>query len=84
VSVTVVAVGREAWVGDAACRRFAGLFVNLSHEAPDDRQERERLAKLLCARCPVRGECLAYALRVREPLGIWGGLNESERRDLLA
>jgi len=32
--------------------------------------------------CPVRQECLDYALRVREPFGIWGGLNEAERRAL--
>jgi WhiB family redox-sensing transcriptional regulator len=81
--VTAVAVRRDAWIRNAACRGFAGLFVNLRHETPDDRQEREDLAKLVCARCPVRGECLDYALRVREPLGVWGGLTESERRKLL-
>jgi WhiB family redox-sensing transcriptional regulator len=32
----------------------------------------------------VRGECLEYALTIREPHGIWGGLNEHERRELLA
>ena len=30
--------------------------------------------------CPVRKECLTFALRIREPHGIWGGLNEMERR----
>jgi hypothetical protein len=29
-------------------------------------------------------ECLAYALRSDERLGIWGGMTESERRDLVA
>ena len=33
--------------------------------------------------CPVRPECLEYALEVRETHGIWGGLNEMERRALL-
>ena len=28
-------------------------------------------------------DCLAYALRVREPYGIWGGLSENERASLL-
>ena len=27
--------------------------------------------------------CLDYALAIREPHGIWGGLNEHERRELL-
>jgi WhiB family redox-sensing transcriptional regulator len=31
----------------------------------------------------VRDECLEYALGIREPHGIWGGLNEFERRQLL-
>jgi WhiB family redox-sensing transcriptional regulator len=37
----------------------------------------------VCHTCPVRRECLDFALRIREPYGIWGGLNEIERRDLL-
>jgi hypothetical protein len=31
----------------------------------------------------VRIECLEYAVRIREPHGIWGGLNELERRVLI-
>ena len=42
-----------------------------------------REAKRVCASCEVRVECLEYALRIREPHGIWGGLNEAERRALL-
>ena len=38
-------------------------------EAP---AELER-AKALCARCPIRTECLAGALRRAEPWGVWGG-----------
>jgi WhiB family transcriptional regulator, redox-sensing transcriptional regulator len=38
-------------------------------EAP---AELER-AKALCARCPIRAECLAGALRRAEPWGVWGG-----------
>jgi WhiB family redox-sensing transcriptional regulator len=33
--------------------------------------------------CPVRDECLDYALRYREPFGVWGGMTEKERRVLL-
>lgn len=34
--------------------------------------------------CPVRAECLAYALQTRERFGIYGGLTEKERRKLFA
>ena len=40
-------------------------------------------ALAICAVCPVRIECLEYAVRIREPHGIWGGLNELERRRLI-
>ena len=39
-----------------------------------------REAKRICAICPVREECLDYALAHDERFGIWGGLSERERR----
>lgn len=33
--------------------------------------------------CPVKTECLAYALEHVERFGVWGGLTERERRRLL-
>lgn len=40
-------------------------------------------AKALCHGCPVRLDCLAYALDTREPFGVWGGMTEFERKSLL-
>jgi WhiB family transcriptional regulator, redox-sensing transcriptional regulator len=37
-------------------------------------------AKAVCARCPVRLECLRFALETRETNGIWGGTTPEERR----
>jgi WhiB family redox-sensing transcriptional regulator len=37
-------------------------------------------AKSVCARCPVRAECLAYALDNGLDHGIFGGATEAERR----
>lgn len=39
-------------------------------------------AKDICLGCPVRLECLQYALDRDERFGIWGGLSERERRRL--
>ena len=39
-------------------------------------------AKRICGSCPVRRSCLAHALAVREPAGIWGGADETERAQL--
>jgi WhiB family redox-sensing transcriptional regulator len=38
-------------------------------------------ARRICAQCPVRRECLDYAVTQPEVLkGVWGGLTEHERR----
>jgi len=40
-------------------------------------------AKAVCVECPVRLDCLAYALDHREEYGVWGAMTERERRALL-
>lgn len=58
------------------------FFPPPQFERKAERNERERRAKDICASCPVTHECLDYAVSIREPHGIWGGLNEAERRVL--
>lgn len=41
-------------------------------------------AKAVCSGCAVLDECRDYALRSRQPFGVWGGLDEEERRALIA
>lgn len=75
----------EAWQAKAACRgpHSAMFFPPTYSERKDERLAREARAKSICAGCIVRSECLDYAIRIREPHGIWGGLNEAERKQLL-
>jgi WhiB family redox-sensing transcriptional regulator len=42
-----------------------------------------RNAKKLCRGCEVIGECLVYALNHGERFGVWGGMSERERRNLM-
>ncbi len=74
------------WQHHAACKGpQSELFFAPNHlERKEDRLERESAAKAICRSCPVLVQCREYALTVREPHGIWGGLNEYERRQLLA
>jgi WhiB family transcriptional regulator, redox-sensing transcriptional regulator len=73
------------WQWRAACRgEDTSLFFAPNYpETKEEKTIRERQAKGICSRCPVRIECLEYAIRIREPHGIWGGLNEMERRILI-
>ena len=72
------------WQQAAACRgENASMFYPPPFfERKDVRIAREHLAKSICAQCGVRTACLDHALRTSEPHGIWGGLNELERREL--
>jgi len=33
----------------------------------------------ICANCTVKQQCLEFAMRTREPVGIWGGTTPEER-----
>jgi WhiB family redox-sensing transcriptional regulator len=73
------------WLRRAACRGEdpSSFFAPAYFEKRGEKLAREAVAKRLCAVCPVADPCLAYALETREAHGVWGGLNETERRALL-
>ena len=72
----------EEWMAEAACLgEDPDLFFPVSSTGPGLAQVEE--AKAVCARCPVREACLAYALDTRQASGVWGGLTEMERLTLL-
>lgn len=73
------------WQLRGACRGAdAGLFFHPEGERGPTRSARELAAKAFCARCPVITQCAAHALACREPYGVWGGLSEAEREEMLA
>lgn len=43
----------------------------------------QKRARAVCMGCAVRSECLAEALDNRIEWGVWGGMTERERRQLL-
>lgn len=75
-------MANEEWWHSAACRdEDPELFFPVSNMGPGAQQTAR--AKAVCARCPVRAECLSYALENGLDHGIFGGLTEHERRDLV-
>lgn len=77
--------GDEVWQIKAACRGpHAVVFFPPSRpERKEERIARERAAKEICRPCPVLQDCRDYAIRIREMNGIWGGLNEAERKQVI-
>ena len=56
-------------------------FFHQQHlKKKEDREKREAKAKAVCSGCPVKIECLDEANEISEPFGVWGGLNEVERK----
>lgn len=76
----------QTWQEKAACRgpQAVVFFPPAQNERKDEKLAREGRAKKICEECTVRADCLAYALSIREPHGIWGGTNEAERKQMLA
>lgn len=64
------------WRNQAACRNHP---ISLWF---DDEPNRWRQAKAICQICPVRTDCLRYALQFHDMHGIWGGTTVNERRTL--
>ena len=73
------------WQLLGACRRVdSDLFFHPENERGPARARREAAAKAVCHRCPVLARCRTHALTVREPYGVWGGMSETEREEILA
>jgi WhiB family transcriptional regulator, redox-sensing transcriptional regulator len=65
-----------AWAAQAACvHTDPEIFFP---PAGDPARE----ARKICGHCPVRDDCLTYALEANESFGIWGGLDPEERCSL--
>ena len=82
----LAAAPATAWQQRGLCREADAeiFFPPTTFEHKPEREAREARAKAICQRCPVRSECLDWALETREPHGVWGGYSESERKALLA
>lgn len=72
----ILAEDDKPWAGEALCGEVDG-----DAWYSEDPAER-RIAKAICHVCPVRQDCLDYAVRTNQRWGIWGGMSEFARRKL--
>lgn len=72
------------WQYQGACRNLdTEQFFHPEGERGGTRRRRDDAAKAICTQCPVITQCREYALAVQEPYGVWGGLTQEERRELI-
>lgn len=55
-------------------------FPNYEHDPEPGEPAYE--AQKMCDKCPVKSDCLTYAMENRVDYGIWGGLTETQRKRL--
>ncbi len=71
------------WRSAGACRSAdPDLFFPVSSTGPAARQIAR--AKMICAGCTVRQECLDFAVTHGQMYGIWGGTTAGDRVALIA
>jgi WhiB family transcriptional regulator, redox-sensing transcriptional regulator len=79
MSATVEAIaGRDHWARLALCASHPDRTCWFS----DDHEAMAR-AIATCRVCPVRIECLTFAVTTGQSFGVWGGTMPSERRRLM-
>jgi hypothetical protein len=67
---------------DAACAKKENEGM-IDYFFSDDPQEKYA-AKNLCFSCPVRKDCVKWALESKQIWGVWGGRDENEIRRILS
>ena len=75
-----------SWQNNGLCKSDgvdATVFFNDEMLRGLEKRTRESAAKKICTACPVKTECLEHALAVPEDYGVWGGLTQDERMDIV-
>jgi WhiB family redox-sensing transcriptional regulator len=69
------------WISSAAC---VGLDPDLFFPggSPAASAAQVARAKAVCDGCDVRAACLEWSLATYQDAGVWGGLDEEERREI--
>lgn len=68
-----IAGGQEPWMDSSLCAQSdPELFY-------PEKGQSANAAKRVCSQCPVRQECLDWAVDAGEDHGVWGGLSRKER-----
>ncbi|HET6859312.1 MAG TPA: WhiB family transcriptional regulator [Streptomyces sp.] len=73
-------IGDTSWQTSGVCHGMDPVDADAAFFPLPRDHEAIAEAKELCSLCPVRRDCLNYALENVLKEGVWGGLTEAERR----
>lgn len=76
----------QKWWREGLCNdgygTLNGLFFPDESISPEMLKAAQKAARQICNRCPVKQDCLDWAISTDEKGGIWGGKNEDQRRNI--
>ncbi len=67
------------WMVQSKCKE---VRIDYFFEDENGEWKDYNLAKSTCETCPVRAQCLDYAVFIRDDQGMWGGVAGENRRKL--
>src|SRR5699024_769275 len=71
------------WQRHGNCRNMdSAVFFHPDGERGLAREKRVARAKEICRSCTVIAECRRHARPAQEPVRVWGGLDETEGREV--
>lgn len=70
----------QSWMRDSLCAQAGPGFADefLFPSRTDGNCSPKAVA--MCRACPVRRECLQWAIDTNQQFGVWGGLTPNQRR----
>ena len=73
----------DEWLTQALCRTYPAHQAEVRWFPESNREDDSSANKGLavCFRCPVRRECLTWAVEHEETIGTWGGATATQRYD---
>lgn len=80
---TVSAQWAEEWQSARCLGDTDTFFLPDGKLKSIDKAKRVYAAKQMCKACPIRQKCLKYALDHDIQYGVWGGMSEHDRAELL-
>lgn len=70
--------------GDPDCSKMPEVFFPEDETNERARAKSEAIAKAICSGCPIKKNCLDFAIAYEEAYGIFGGMNHRERAKFIS